>query len=114
MNNVIENFNFVNYISGIILSSVDKIHKILLTEGISFTEGLAFIDVLSDKLSGWRNVLCDTVTTRAEQIYNDWDISITKMVSTQQQIRILIYCTWQEMQYSLAEILQRIHILLYI
>ena len=45
-----------------ILSSMDKIQKILHTKGISFIQALTLLE----KLKVWRNELCDNVISKAE------------------------------------------------
>ena len=76
---MIENFNFVTFLFfwTDILSSMDKIQKILQTKGTSFIQALTLLETLTGKLKVWRNESCNNVIIKAEQVRNEWGASIT-------------------------------------
>ena len=94
---------------------MDKIQKILHTKGVSFIQALTLLEMLTDKLKVWRNELCDNVTTKAEQVSNEWGVSITKRIRRKRTMpreyahdSALTVC--QEMQPSLIEILDKMSV----
>ena len=73
------------------------------------------METLTDKLKVWRNELCDNVISKAEQVCNEWGISITKRIRKKRTMPgeyadDSALTVQQEMQRSLIEILNNLSV----